>query len=259
MKRRKQLPTAAAWKGVKRVVEEQEKDSEIGTRHVKALYEKFPDLKVDNGGEVEYILIPEDTQRLVEFYVQFMQVVDANVDYYVMTEGAMKQRHFNGKKYVRTFAAYMVYFRFLAPFYRDGEEDEKRPKSRVRPDGIHAREALITVKGLEHPQRRPYIFDFIELLNSEFPFLEQIQGGKETAQDFYSREKFGTTCQTLRTKFRNKPLWFSDGYTFDSPEQKGLPSSWKYYLKALAFPLGPGAYDMKDDEEHDSLVNRRTF
>ena len=131
--------------------------------------------------------------------------------------------------------------------------NERKKKLRVRPDGITGRESLCTIRGLEHPRRRPWIFDLIANLDKKFPFLEV----KETPENFYFQEKFGTPCQTLRTKFKNNPIWFSPGFRFGTTEQKGLPSTWRKYLKALAFPLGPGAYDIPENCEEDSFVNRR--
>ena len=213
----------------------------------------------DNVAADGYILFPDNVQQLLHFFSEFMQVVTTNVEYYVTTQGGKKKRIFNGKKYVRTFAAYMVYYRFFAPFDLEGFADEKVLKNRLRPDGITGRDSLCEVKGLQHPGRRSVIFELISALDSKFPFLRQMtEGEKETPHCFYTFEKFGTTCQSLRTKFRNNPIWFSNGYTFDTAEQRGLPASWKCYLKALGFPLGPGAYELDEDCEHNSFVNRRS-
>ena len=212
----------------------------------------------DNVEDRGYILLPDDIDQLLNFFMEFMQVISGNVEYYVTTEDGKKKRNFNGRKYIRTFAAYMVYYRFLAPYDGDVGVDNKIKKITAKPDGITGRESLCTVSGLQHPGRVPVILEFILALDSKFPFLVEFAGGtKETPENFYNVERFGTTCQTLRTKFKNNPIWFSDGYTFKTSEQKGLPSSWKCYLKALGFPLGRGAYDMKDDEEHCALVNKR--
>lgn len=219
-----------------------------------------PKHKVQDRG---FILLPDNNEQLVDFFGEFMEVVNRNVEYYVPTEGGEKKRNFNGKKYVRTFAAYMVYYRFLAPFDCDGSRHEKAADEKIKtvtpkPDGITGRQSLNTIKGLQHPGRIPVILEFIAALDSKFPFLEDYgREKKETPEVFYCSEKFGTTCQTLRTKFKSNPIWFSDGHKFKTSEQKGLPSSWKCYLKALGFPLGHGAYDMKDNEEHDPLVNMR--